>query len=88
MTGSYFYFLSDRRNPTKWGHFSFPAFFSQEDLQEIEFDLETAKPKVMVFSKEAERRFYTYYPGLYRYIRNRYKPAGFFGEYGVLVPAT
>jgi hypothetical protein len=87
MTGSFFYFLSDRRAPTKWGTFMHPRFFSQEVLQEIEFDLETTKPKVVVFSKEAERRFSTFYPNLYHYIRSRYRPAAFFGEYGVLVLA-
>lgn len=85
MTGSFFYFLANRRNPTKWGHFAFPRFFSQHDIQEIKFDLEATTPKAVVISYEAEKRFTSAYPELYRYIRRRYRPAKCSGEYCVLL---
>jgi hypothetical protein len=83
MTGSFFYFLTDRRNPIKWGHF-YAGFLSERDIQEIEHTLDNLRPSIVVTSTAGDLRLSSAYPELYRHINSRYKPLENFGRYRIL----
>lgn len=85
MTGSFFYFLADRPNPTRWCHFSYPQFMTSADVAEILHQLERLKPGIIVSSYEADRNFSLSYPELHRYIRNHYRIMKTSQEYIILV---
>jgi hypothetical protein len=84
MTGSFFHFLADRRNPTPWPAFT-PSFISPQDIDEIKRDLETLGPRIAVTSTVADWWLSSNFPDLYRFIYSRYEPVRLFGKYAVLV---
>jgi hypothetical protein len=83
MTGTFFNFLTERRNPTRWGVY-YRGFLSAEDIAQIERDLERTKPKIVVNSSWGERNFYYNYPDLYTYIYRKYSVAETFLEYQIM----
>ncbi len=88
MTGSFFYFLADRRSPVRWGHFSFPDFLSEEDVATIIERLKELRPGIIVSSHEADRNFSASYPKLFQYIQTNYKFGANFEEYIVYFRVT
>ncbi len=84
VTGSFFYFLTDRPNPVPFGHFV-QGFLSHQDMAEVLKALETAKPRVAIASYASDLHLTLHWPYFHSYIHSQYTVVKDCGDYRVLV---
>ena len=85
-----FYFLTDRVNPTlhDW---ILPGMLDKKGQREVVNQLESKKPKIVVYADIAidgkeDRRFSNYAPIIYKYIAENYQVLESVGFFYVLLP--
>ncbi|GAB4343217.1 MAG: hypothetical protein Kow0099_21500 [Candidatus Abyssubacteria bacterium] len=84
VTGSLFYFLTDRPNPVPFGHFV-QGFLSHQDMAEALRALETVKPRLAVVSYAADLHLTIHWPYFHRYLNSQYSVVKECGDYRLLV---
>ena len=72
-----FYFLSNRRNPTRWNYL-WPGDQTTEDHQRLVEQAERDPPAVVVLGRD--ENFSTYAPTVAEYIQDKYVHTGNFGN--------
>ncbi|RJP23500.1 MAG: hypothetical protein C4520_05960 [Candidatus Abyssobacteria bacterium SURF_5] len=83
-TGSLFYFLSDRQNPTGWFYYE-TVLLTPADIIQYKMSVEQRKPRVAVTSYASEIHLSHSLPEIYEYFLTEYRPIMMSGDYRLWV---
>jgi hypothetical protein len=79
-----FYFLSERRNPTRWNYL-WPGDQSEKDHRQLIEEAKKGSPRlVLLFEKEA---FRAYAPSIFKYIESNFDLSAENGGVSLYLPA-